>query len=76
MEMPQAAQSVVSSCDMTDCTFNREQQCYAGAIQIAMVENMAHCATYTPSDGATGMGSTRISEQTEALPPGSNGPLA
>lgn len=51
------SQSVVASCDVTMCTFNQQHQCRAGSIQVAFVEGMAHCATYTPREGAMGIGS-------------------
>ncbi len=50
--------SMVESCDVTNCTYNRSNQCHAGAIKVAFVDGMAHCATYTPAGGAIGMGST------------------
>jgi len=55
-------QSVVSSCDVTNCTFNQARQCNAGSIQVAFVDGMAHCATYTPGSGAMGLGSTDVAD--------------
>lgn len=55
-----ASQSVVASCDVTMCTFNQQHQCHAGSVQIAFVEGMAHCATYTPREGAMGIGSSGV----------------
>ncbi len=49
--------SVVSSCDVTDCLYNQDHQCVAGAINVAFVDGMAHCATYSPGqEGETGGG--------------------
>ncbi len=59
-------QSVVSSCDVTNCTFNQERQCNAGSIQVAFVDGMAHCATYTPTSGAMGVGSTDVADTASA----------
>jgi hypothetical protein len=50
-------QSTVSSCDVTNCTYNKAQQCTAGSIQVSFVSGMAHCATYSPEGGAMGMAS-------------------
>jgi hypothetical protein len=58
MENTPQPQSVVSACDVTDCTFNRAQQCHAGSIQVALVDGMAHCATYSPREGAMGTSSS------------------
>lgn len=55
------AHSMVESCDVTTCTFNQANQCHAGAIRVAMVDGMAHCATYTPRGGAMGVGSSAAS---------------
>ncbi len=49
-EMPRAAQSVVESCTVTDCTYNENRECHAGEIQIRMAQNGAICATYTPEE--------------------------
>lgn len=49
-------QSVVSACDVTNCSYNQAHQCTAGSIQVAFVDGMAHCATYAPSGGAVGIG--------------------
>jgi prepilin-type processing-associated H-X9-DG protein len=51
-------QSMVSACDVTNCTYNRSNQCHAGAINVAFVDGMAHCATYTPTGSAMGVGSS------------------
>ncbi len=49
--------SVVSECDVTDCLYNQDHQCVAGAIKVAFVDGMAHCATYSPrQEGETGGG--------------------
>ena len=49
--------SVVSECNVTNCLHNQEQQCVAGAIKVAFVDGMAHCATYSPrEEGITGGG--------------------
>ena len=40
--------SYIGECDMTDCRFNKQHRCYAGSIQVANVNGMAHCATYDP----------------------------
>jgi hypothetical protein len=50
--------STVESCDVTNCTYNRSNQCHAGAIKVSFVDGMAHCATYTPAGGAVGMGAS------------------
>ena len=54
--------SMVASCDVTMCMFNQQHQCHAGSIQVAFVEGMAHCATYTPREGAMGVGSSSIDQ--------------
>jgi hypothetical protein len=59
-------QSVVGSCDVTSCTYNQQHHCHAGSIQVALVDGMAHCATYTPKEGAMGMGSTEVPQHTGA----------
>lgn len=56
-------QSVVGACDVTNCTYNQAHQCTAGSIQVAFVDGMAHCATYTPTGGAIGMGGTGEAER-------------
>lgn len=71
MEGTLRPQSMVSACDVTDCTFNKEQQCHAGTIRVALVDGMAHCATYTPSTGAMG-----TSSATPATAPHSNEPAS
>lgn len=49
--------SIVSSCDVTDCVYNQDHQCTAGAITVALVDGMAHCATYSPrQEGERGGG--------------------
>jgi hypothetical protein len=58
MTMGGSGQSTVSSCDVTNCTYNQARQCTAGSIMVAFVDGMAHCATYTPEGGAAAMGST------------------
>jgi hypothetical protein len=60
--MDGSSHSVVSACDVTDCTHNKEHQCHAGSIQVAFVDGMAHCATYHPSDSAIGSGSERAGQ--------------
>jgi hypothetical protein len=65
-QMRDAPQSVVGSCDVTNCTYNDQRRCTAGTIQIAFVDTMAHCATYTPQAGAMGMGSTETRQHTGA----------
>ena len=42
------AQSVVSSCGATDCTFNENRECHAGEIRVEMGGQGAICGTYTP----------------------------
>jgi hypothetical protein len=59
-------QSVVGSCDVTTCTFNKAQQCTAGSIQVSFVEGMAHCATYTPEGGALGIASDSVTSTSNA----------
>jgi len=56
------SQSVVAACDVTMCSFNQQHQCHAGSIQVAFIEGMAHCATYTPREGAIGIGSSDVSQ--------------
>jgi hypothetical protein len=65
-QMREAPQSVVGSCDVTNCTYNDQRHCTASTIQVAFVDNMAHCATYTPQAGAIGMGSTEAPQRTSA----------
>jgi hypothetical protein len=60
------SQSVVGACDVTNCTFNKARSCTAGSIQVAFVDGMAHCATYTPGDGATGVSSDSMADSTAA----------
>ena len=38
---------VVSKCEADDCTYNQEHQCKAGAIYFNVVEEKAHCYSYT-----------------------------
>lgn len=66
------AQSVVASCDVTMCSFNQQHQCRAGSIQVAFVEGMAHCATYTPSEGAIGIGSSDMRQVDDVRQSGSD----
>ena len=65
-QMRNAPESVVGSCSVTNCTYNDQHHCTAKSIQVAFVDGMAHCATYTPETGAMGMGSTQVPEQTSA----------
>lgn len=58
-----SGQSVVSACDVTNCNYNQARQCTAGSIQVAFVDGTAHCATYTPSGGAVGIGGMGEAEQ-------------
>lgn len=60
------SQSVVGSCDVENCTYNQARMCTAGSIQVTLVDGMAHCATYTPSGGAMGVGSTGVADTTRA----------
>jgi hypothetical protein len=64
--MEGTSNSVVSSCDVTNCSFNKARSCTAGSIQVAFVDGMAHCATYAPADSATGMTSDSIADTTAA----------
>lgn len=66
MERSQSQQSVVEACGVTMCTFNEERRCTAGAITVDVVEGMAHCVTFTPRDGAAGIGSTSVSDRAPA----------
>lgn len=42
------AQSIVSSCSATDCTFNENRECHAGEIRVEMGSQGAVCGTYNP----------------------------
>ena len=44
--------SVVGSCSATNCTYNRDQKCTAGQIEVSFSANSATCATYTPANAA------------------------
>lgn len=55
--------SMVERCDVTTCVHNQAQQCQAGTITVAMVDGMAHCATFTSRDEATGIGSTEVRDR-------------
>lgn len=49
--MVQAAEitdlGLVSQCDATNCTFNSEQQCTAGAVDVTFDDELPKCYTYT-----------------------------
>lgn len=66
MDHNQQSQSTVERCGVTMCTYNQNHHCTAGSVTIDMVEGMAHCVTFTARDGATGIGSTSVSERTDA----------
>lgn len=63
MERSQETQSIVEACGVTMCMYNQSQRCHAGAITVNVVDGMAHCVTFTPKDGATGIGSTSVQDQ-------------
>ena len=42
------AQSTVSSCSATDCSFNENRECHAGEIRVEMGPQGAICGTYNP----------------------------
>ncbi|MBV9848156.1 MAG: DUF1540 domain-containing protein [Armatimonadetes bacterium] len=44
-----AGQSVVGGCSVSVCRYNRDGQCAAGTIHIAL-DGMAHCAAFVPGD--------------------------
>jgi len=51
---------IVSNCNAIDCIHNQKQQCTAGGLSIAFVDDLAQCEIYasntneakSPSDGA------------------------
>lgn len=49
--MVQAVESIdlglVSQCDVTSCTYNKGQQCTAGAVYVTFVDALPKCYTYT-----------------------------
>jgi hypothetical protein len=45
---PRREESLVAACDATDCTYNRDRACTAGAVTIAFVAGKPLCATYSP----------------------------
>jgi hypothetical protein len=64
MEQSQERQSTVEMCGVTMCSYNQAQRCTAGAITVDVVEGMAHCVTFTPREGAVGIGSTSVRDHT------------
>ncbi len=42
----QTEDSYVGECGVTICRFNKARRCYAGSIEVAFVDDMAHCATF------------------------------
>ena len=44
----QESDSYVGECSVTVCRFNKMRRCYAGSIEVALVNGMAHCATFDP----------------------------
>lgn len=40
-------EGVVSLCSVEQCIYNRESQCHADAIQVAVHEDHADCETFT-----------------------------
>lgn len=55
--------STVETCDVTICAYNQDHNCQAGSISVSMVDGMAHCATFTHRDEATGIGSTEVQDE-------------
>lgn len=49
--MVQAVESIdlglVSQCDVINCTYNKGQQCTAGAVDVTFEDNLPKCYTYT-----------------------------
>lgn len=39
---------IVSQCDAIDCTYNKGQQCTAGAIDVTFDSDLPKCYTYEP----------------------------
>jgi hypothetical protein len=46
----QETDSYVGECGVTVCRFNKSRTCYAGSIEVALVDGMAHCATFDPKE--------------------------
>lgn len=38
---------LVSECDANNCTYNKDKQCTAGAIDVSFMDELAQCYTYT-----------------------------
>jgi hypothetical protein len=57
---------LVSQCDVINCTYNEDQQCTAGAIDVTFVDALAQCYTYTTEEPTSsvqvGMGAGDVSE--------------
>ncbi|GAB4208810.1 MAG: hypothetical protein OHK0022_38880 [Roseiflexaceae bacterium] len=66
MDAANRSQSTVERCGVTMCVYNQAHQCTAGSITVALVDGMAHCATFTERDQASGIGSTEAHEHTTA----------
>ena len=46
----QESDTYIGECGVTICRFNKARRCYAGSIEVALVNGMAHCATFDPKE--------------------------